>query len=144
MNGDEIAIMISKDFYSGKMFRDASTYQKLRGFIYMHLSTLGFVARLRYRFEQNRALLLIDEAVQNHVTIRQLYNYSTLFLDGRSVYIIRKPETFDSLRLENTENIREEYINGRMHDDTVLSALGPLHADASATTQAALQKVDCA
>jgi len=123
INGEEIAVQLRDDFYPRKMFKDAMTNNKLEGFVFFHKSKLGFIEKIKYRFEKNRVLMLISPEIQDFVTIRQMYNYAALFLEGKSVYIIRKPADFDSHKLEDVERIREEYINSRYHDDTVISKL---------------------
>lgn len=123
INGDEIAIQLRDDFYPRKMFKDAITNNKLEGFVYYHRKKLGLIERLKYRFEKNRVLVHISQEIQEFVTIRQIYNYATLFLEGKYVFVLRQKNTFDSAKLEELEKISEEYINGRYHDDTIIAAL---------------------
>ncbi|HEY5916028.1 MAG TPA: hypothetical protein VIU13_01440 [Chryseolinea sp.] len=123
INGEEIAVMLRDDFYPRKMFKDTITNNKLEGFVYYHRKKLGLIDRIKYRFEKNRVLILINKEVQEFVTIRQMYNYASLFLDGKHVYIIRKRDDFNSDKLEETEKITDEYINNRYNDDTVIAAL---------------------
>jgi hypothetical protein len=105
------------------MFKDAITNNKLEGFVYYHKKSLGFIERLKYRFEKNRVLILINHEIQEFVTIRQIYNYATLFLEGKYVYIIRQKNGFSSEKLEELEKISDEYINSRYNDDTIIAAL---------------------
>jgi hypothetical protein len=123
INGEEIAVMLRDDFYPRKMFKDTITNNKLEGFVYYHRKNLGLLDRIKYRFEKNRVLILINKEIQEFVTIRQMYNYASLFLDGKHVYIIRKRDDFNSDKLEETEKITDEYINNRYNDDTVIAAL---------------------
>ncbi len=123
INGDEIAVMLRDDFYPRKMFKDTITNNKLEGFVYYHRKNLGLIDRLKYRFKKNRVLMLINREIQEFVTIRQMYNYASLFLGGKHVYIIRKRDDFNSDKLEELENISNEYINSRYNDDTVIAAL---------------------
>ena len=123
INGEEIAVMLRDDFYPRKMFKDTITNNKLEGFVRYHRKKLGLIDRIKYRFEENRVLILINKEIQEFVTIRQMYNYASLFLDGKHVYIIRKRDDFNSDKLEETEKITDEYINSRYNDDTVISAL---------------------
>jgi hypothetical protein len=57
------------------------------------------------------------------VTIRQIYNYASLILSGKYVYILRKRDDFNSEKLEELEKISDEYINSRYHDDTIIASL---------------------
>jgi hypothetical protein len=123
INGDEIAVQLREDFYPRKMFKDAITNNKLEGFVYYHRKNLGFIDRLKYRFEKNRVLMLINREIQEFVTIRQMYNYASLFLEGKYVYIIRQREDFNADKLEELEKISDEYINSRYHDDTIIASL---------------------
>jgi hypothetical protein len=123
INGEEIAVMLRDDFYPRKMFKDTITNNKLEGFVYYHRKNLGLLDRIKYRFEKNRVLILVNKEIQEFVTIRQMYNYASLFLDGKHVYIIRKRDDFNSDKLEETEKITDEYINNRYNDDTVIAAL---------------------
>ena len=123
INGEEIAVMLRDDFYPRKMFKDTITNNKLEGFVHYHRKKLGLIDRIKYRFEENRVLILINKEIQEFVTIRQMYNYASLFLDGKHVYIIRKRDDFSSDKLEETEKITDEDINSRYNDDTVISAL---------------------
>ncbi|HMG90380.1 MAG TPA: hypothetical protein VK589_09975 [Chryseolinea sp.] len=123
INGDEIAVQLRDDFYPRKMFKDAITNNKIEGFVYYHRKNLGIIDRLKYRFEKNRVLLLINREIQELVTIRQMYNYASLFLEGKYVYVIRKRDDFNSDKLEELEKISDEYINSRYHDDTIIASL---------------------
>ena len=123
INGDEIAIQLRDDFYPRKMFKDAMTNNKLEGFVYFHRKSLGLFKRLKYRFEKNRVLILINHEIQELVTIRQIYNYVTLFLEGKYVYILRQKNGFNCDKLEELEKISDEYINSRYNDDTIIAAL---------------------
>jgi len=123
INGEEIAVMLRDDFYPRKMFKDTITNNKLEGFVYYHRKNLGLIARLKYRFEKNRVLMLISREIQEFVTIRQMYNYASLFLGGKHVFIIRKRDDFNSDKLEELEHISNEYINTRYNDDTIIAAL---------------------
>lgn len=130
---EEIEIKIHKDFYSTipgtesfEMFRDEGTNKELTDFIGRHRNKLGLLARVNYWFFRNRVLVLVDKDVQERATIGQLYAYGTIHLDGRIVSIIKKPETFDSGRLENIELIDSTSINrrGKIIGDVVISKLG--------------------
>src|SRR5690349_1060154 len=105
INGDEIAVQLREDFYPRKMFKDAITNNKLEGFVYHHRKNLGLIERLKYRFEKNRVLILITREIQELVTIRQIYNYASLILIGKYVFIIRKKDDFNSEKLEELEKI---------------------------------------
>ena len=132
MGGEEIEIKIQTDFYtpipgteSFEMFRDNETNKKLKNFIDRQRSTLGPLEKVNYWFFRNRVLVLVDKEVQNLATIGQLYSYGTLNLDGRIVSIIKKPDTFDSDKLENIESIQATSINrrGKIIGDVVISKL---------------------
>lgn len=123
INGEEIAVQLRDDFYPRKMFKDAITNNKLEGFVYYHRKKLGIIDRLKYRFEKNRVLILVDQEIQEFVTIRQMYNYASLFLEGKYVFVIRKKDDFNSDKLEELEKISDQYINSRYHDDTIIASL---------------------
>lgn len=120
---DEIAVQLRDDFYPRKMFKDAITNNKLEGFVIIHKKALGLIERLKYRFQKNRVLILIHQEIQKFVTIRQIYNYASLFLEGKNVYIIRQKGDFNCDNLEELEKISDQYINSRYHDDTIIAAL---------------------
>ena len=123
IHGEEIAVMLRDDFYPRKMFKDTITNNKLEGFVDKHRKKLGLFDRLKHRLKKNRVLILISREIQEFVTIRQIYNHASLFLRGKQVYIIRKRDDFNSDKLEDLENISNEYINSRYNDDTVIAAL---------------------
>jgi hypothetical protein len=129
---EEIEIKIQKDFYSPipgtesfEMFRDEGTNKILKDFIERHRNSLGSFAKVNYWFFRNRVLVLVDKDVQERATIGQLYAYGTIHLDGRIVSIIKKPDTFNSDRLENIESIRNTSINrqGKIIGDVMISKL---------------------
>lgn len=105
------------------MFRDNETNKKLKDFIERQRSKLGPLEKVNYWFFRNRVLVLADKEVQNLATIGQLYSYGTLNLGGRIVSIIKKPDTFDSDKLENIESIQTTSINrrGKIIGDVVIS-----------------------
>jgi hypothetical protein len=123
INGEEIAVQLRDDFYPRKMFKDGITNNKLEGFVVYRKKSLGIIDRLKYRFVKNRVLILISKDIQELVTIRQIYNYASLILDAKFVYIIRKIDTINSEKLEELEKVSNDYINGRYHDDTIIASL---------------------
>lgn len=123
INGDEIGIQLRDDFYPRKMFKDVMTNNKMEGFVFYHHKKLGLIERLMYRFKKNRVLILISQEIQQFVTIRQIYNYASLFLEGKYVYILRQKNGFNCDKLEELEKISDEYINSRYNDDTIIASL---------------------
>ncbi|WP_276371811.1 hypothetical protein [Chryseolinea sp. H1M3-3] len=130
---EEIEVEVQKNFYSSipgtesfEMFRDEETIMKLSDFISRHRNKLGPLAKVNYWFFRNRVLSLVDKDVQERATIGQLYVYGTLYLDGRIVSIIKKPETFDSGKLESIELIDNTALNrrGKIIGDVIISKLG--------------------
>lgn len=129
---EEIEIKIQANFYtpipgteSFEMFRDKETNKKLKNFIDRQRSNLGLLEKVNYWFFRNRVLVLVDKEVQNLATIGQLYSYGILNFDGRIVSIIKKPDTFNSDKLENIESIQTTSINrsGKIIGDVVISKL---------------------
>lgn len=129
---EEIELFISNNFYSPVtgtesfyMFRDNDTTVKLKDFIERHRKKLGLYRRFRYWFLRNRVFVIIDKDVQGLVTIGQIYAYLELHLEGRVISIIKKPETFDSLRLQDVMKLRHMSINrqGNILGDVIISKL---------------------
>lgn len=129
---DEIEINIRADFYSAipgtesfEMFRDDGTSKQIRDFINGHRNKKGLLERIRYWFFRNSVLVLVDKEAQNLATIGQLHSYATIYMDGRIVSIIKKPDSFDSNKLEDIESINKTSINkrGQTNADVVISKL---------------------
>lgn len=129
---EEIEVLISDNFYlpitgtdSFYMFRDNDTIDKLKDFIERHRIILGLYRRFRYWFLRNRVFVIIDKDVQDLVTIGQIYAYLELYLDGRVISIIKKPEAFDSLQLQDIMKLRHMSINrqGKILGDVIISKL---------------------
>lgn len=123
IDGDEIALQVTPEFYSTKMLKDSVTTSKLKAYVQWNKNALSLLEKIKYPFELNRVFMLVNNDVQEKVTIRQIHDFATLYLDGKSVYIIPKPEGFDSTELEHVERIRTEYVNGRHHGDTAIAKL---------------------
>ncbi|HTE30219.1 MAG TPA: hypothetical protein VK666_07585 [Chryseolinea sp.] len=123
IDGEEIAFQVPSDFYTTKMFRDSLTSARIRGYINYHKSDLNIFQLVRYYFKLNTVHVLVNHDIQELVTVRQIHDYASRFMDGKAIYIIPKPITFDSGILENIRSIRTEYINGRHHADTAVAKL---------------------
>ncbi len=122
IHGDEIAFQVNPDFYKNKMFRDSLTSTRIRGYVQFNKGDLTFFERIVYLFRHNRVYILVNKEVQEFVTMRQIHDYATKFMDGRAVFVIPKPDSFDSTVLEDARKIRTEYIHSR-HGDTAVSHL---------------------
>ncbi len=131
INREEIQIKVRSDFYSRiketesyHMFFDTATNKKIKDFITRHRKNLGFYKALRYFFLRNRALIVIDNDVQELMTIRVVHAYATLSLDARVVYVMKQPSNFNDDNLDALESIKETYLNNGKHDnDTPISRL---------------------
>jgi hypothetical protein len=123
IDGEEIAFQVSPSFYENKMFKDSMTSTRIKGYVHYHKTGLGFFEKLGYRINGNKVYMLVNPNVQEHTTLSQIHDYAAKILDGRSIFIIPKPLTFDSTVLENVAKIRTEYIKGRRHGDTSIAQI---------------------
>src|SRR5688500_2504516 len=103
VGNDQIEIKVHSNFYSPipgtesfYMFQDNKTINRLKELIKRQKNNLRLFTKLKYQLLRNRVLTLVDTEVQDMVTVEQIYSYATLFLDGRVIFVIKKPSTFDS------------------------------------------------
>ncbi|MEO7695081.1 MAG: hypothetical protein ABIS36_14080 [Chryseolinea sp.] len=129
IDDEEIAFQLSPTFYENKMFKDSMTSTRIKGYVHYHKTGLNFFEKLGYALNGNKVYMLVNPNVQELTTIGQIHDYATKILDGRSIFIIPKPVTFDSSVLENIAKLRTEYIKGSHHGDTsmaqITSAVAP-------------------
>ena len=123
IDDEEIAFQVSPTFYDNKMFKDSMTSTRIKGYVHYHKTGLGFFEKLRYPMTGNKVYMLVNANVQERTTIRQIHDYAAKIFDGRSIFIIPKPVTFDSTVLENVAKIRTEYIKGSRHGDTSMTQI---------------------
>lgn len=126
IDGDETAFQTTTDFYNTKMSKASLIASRLKNFVLWNKDGLSLLDKIKYPFEMNRVFILVNRDVQEKVTIRQIHDFATQYLDGKTIYIIPKPDNFDSSELEHIERIRTEYINGRQHGDTAIAKLKAL------------------
>lgn len=123
IDGEELAFLVNPGFYSHRMLVLTGISSRIRGFVLYHQSDMNILQKIRQRFVKNKVFVLVNQDVQQYVTLQHIHEFAKRFLDGGGMYIIPKPNTFDSTNLENIEAIRSEYIKGNSNRDTVMSQL---------------------
>jgi len=123
INGDEIAFQIAGDFYSNIMLKNAPVGERIKGYVSYNKIDRNFFETLTYPFTLNKAYILVSQDLQDVLTVRMIHDFAAKFMEAKVVYIIPKPSSFDSTKLEDVENIRTEYINSRHHGDTAIAKL---------------------
>lgn len=123
IDDEEIAFQVGPNFYENKIFKDSITSTRIKGYVSYHKTGLNFFERLSYGLNRNKVYMLVNPDVQEQTTIRQIHDYAAKVLNGRSIFIIPKPVTFDSTVLENVAKIRTEYIKGARLGDTSMAKI---------------------
>jgi len=123
IDGDETAFQVTPGFYAHRMMVLTGISSRIRGYVLYHQSDMNFLERLIHRITKNKVFILVNQDVQQSVTLRQVHEFAARFLGGGSMYIIPKPTTFDSTELESIESIRMEYIKENQNRDTAISQL---------------------
>jgi hypothetical protein len=126
IDGEEEVFLVSPGFYSKGMLAKSGMSSRILGYVLYHQSDLNIFQRIKQRIARNRVYVLVNQDVQQYVTLRQIHEFAARFMDGGSMYIIPKPTNFDSTELERIESIRTEYIKGRQNRDTVMSQLSAM------------------
>jgi len=113
INGYEKHFHLPNDFYtkiekekSIKMFDDLLINESIKQFVKVEFNKLTFLNRAKNKFLGNEVFSLIDNSIENIVTVEQMYAYSTITFFGRIVYIIIKPKDFNSKDLNDIELIK--------------------------------------
>jgi hypothetical protein len=126
INSDEVAFQIAPDFYSNIVLKNAPVGERIRGFINYNKPDRNFFETLIYPFTLNKVYILVSQDLQDVLTVRMIHDFAAKFMEAKVVYIIPKPSSFDSAKLEDVLNIRTEYINSRNHGDTAIAKLRPV------------------
>ena len=132
IDGEELAFQVNAGFYSHRMLVMSGISSRIKGFVKYHQSDMNFFQRTAHRIARNKVFILVNQDVQQYVTLKQIHEFAARFLDGGNMFIIPKPSTFDSTNLENIDKIRSEYIRGSQNRDTVLSQLHEIAKPAAA------------
>ncbi|HLP65088.1 hypothetical protein [Flavobacterium sp.] len=118
INGYEKHFHLPNDFYtkdekgkSIKMFDDLLINESIKQFIKVEVNKLNFLNRSKNKFLGNEVFSLIDNSIENIVTVEQMYAYSTISFFGRIVYIIIKPKDFNCKELNDIELIKNFSAN---------------------------------
>ncbi|WP_264550183.1 hypothetical protein [Flavobacterium sp. N2820] len=118
INGTEKHFQLPNDFYSNnkkeetiKMFIDEEINSRIKHFVKVETDKLNFINRVKNKLWGNEVLSLIDNSIENIISVEQMYAYSTISFIGRNVYIIMKPNGFDSKNLNDVELIKELSVN---------------------------------
>jgi hypothetical protein len=127
IGSDSIDIRISADFYKKakdkaayQMFLDRNTNKKIRDFIFLHRNKLSFLKKLQYIFFRNVVVIIVDEYVQQLLTIELTQAYGTLAFDARDVFILRGSERAKHSDLRALEELKQMRINNGSNDEKVL------------------------
>ena len=123
IDGEELAFQVTQGFYSHRMNVLTGISSRIRGYVKYHQSDMNFFEKIRHWIGKNKVFVLVNQDVQQLVTLKQIHEFAARFMDGGSMYIIPKPTSFDSTNLESVQEIRSEYIKGNQNRDTVLSQL---------------------
>ena len=123
IDGEENAFQVTPGFYAHRMAVMTGISTRIRGYVLYHQSDMNFLERIIHRIAKNKVFILVNQDVQQSVTLRQVHEFAARFLNGGNMYIIPKPTTFDSTDLENIETIRTEYIKENQNRDTTISKL---------------------
>lgn len=123
IDGEEISFQVNNTFYAHRMMVHAGISSRIRGFVLYHQSDMNLFERVRHRIVKNKVYILVNQEVQQVVTLRQIHEFATRFLEGGTMFIIPKPSTFDSTELEHIEKIGTEYIRENQNRDTVIAQL---------------------
>ncbi|HTF19941.1 MAG TPA: hypothetical protein VK658_17835 [Chryseolinea sp.] len=123
IDGDELAFQVTAGYYANRMLVVSGISSRIRGYVRYHESDMNVFQRIKHRITKNKVFILVNQEVQQYVTLRQIHEFAARFLGGGSMYIIPKPTTFDSTELESIDTIRTEYIKGSQNRDTVMSQL---------------------
>lgn len=132
---EEIEIIVPLNFYSlvprtesYYMFGDDETNVRLKDLVDRHRNRLGLFGKIRYWFFRNSVFSLVDKEAQDLATVEQIYAYATLILDARVIWIIKKPETFNSTNLKDIDKIKHTYINrGQIKAGGLISKINMKH-----------------
>ncbi|MEJ7645144.1 MAG: hypothetical protein WKF87_11155 [Chryseolinea sp.] len=123
INGDEIAFQLSSDFYSNTILKNSLVGERIKGYVDYNKPDLTFFEIIAYPFTLNKVYILVNQEVQDILTVRTIHDFAVKFMEAKVVYIIPKPSSFDSTVLEDVHNIRTEYINSRNHGNTAIAKL---------------------
>lgn len=123
IDGEELAFQVNAGFYSHRMLVLTGVSSRIRGFVKYHQSDMNMLQRIKQSIVRNKVYVLVNQDVQQYVTLQHIHEFASRFLDGGSMYIIPKPASFDSTNLENIQAIRADYIKGNQNRDTVMSQL---------------------
>jgi hypothetical protein len=132
IDGEELAFQVTPGYYAHRMNVLTGISSRIRGFVKYHQSDLNFFQKIKQHIGKNKVFVLVNQEVQQQVTLKQIHEFAARFMDGGTMFIIPKPTTFDSADLESIESISSEYIRGNQNRDTVLSQL---HSMAKPGTQ---------
>ena len=123
IDGEELAFQVTNGFYDNKMSKDFMVGTRIKGYVYYHKTGLSLLEKLQNSISGNKVYALVDQDVQERVTMRNIHDFASRFLDARPVFIIPKPSSFDSTQLENMTKIRTEYIDARQHGDAAMASV---------------------
>ena len=118
INCTEKHFQLPYDFYfkneyekSIRMFNDEAINSKIKQFVKSETEKLKFLNRFKNLFFGNEVISLIDNSIENIISVEQMHAYSTIFFTGRNVYIIIKPKDFNSEELNDVEFIKKFSVN---------------------------------
>jgi len=126
IDGDELVFQVNSGFYAHRMLVVNGLSSRILGYVRYHQSDFNWLQRIKHQFVKNKVFILVNQDVQQYITLRQVHEFAERFLKGGSMYIIPKPAAFDSSALESMDTIRKEHIKGRENRDAIMSQLNSI------------------
>jgi len=129
INGEATVIKVKSNFYASsektrafQMFTDKETNSKIKKIVNAHRNKLKFIDKLKYILLRNTAFLVIHKDVQQLLTPNLIQAYSTLALDAREVFILRRADDFSVMT--SIEEMKQASLKIQSRDaDTPISKL---------------------
>ncbi len=122
IDDEEIAFQVTDGFYANKMLAKSGLSSRIQGYVTYHQSDMNVFQRIAHKFSRNSIYVLVNQDVQQHVTLRQIHEFAARRMFGGTMYIIPKPLNFDSTRLESIAALQQSNIKDK-NRDTVLAQL---------------------
>jgi hypothetical protein len=123
IDGEELVFQVNSGFYAHRMLVATGVGSRILGYVRYHQSDFNWFQRIKHTFVKNKVFILVNQDVQQYITLRQVHEFAARFLKGGTMYIIPKPASFDSSELESIGRIRKEHIKGSENRDAMMSQL---------------------
>jgi hypothetical protein len=123
VNGDELDFNANENFYRNHFLSRSAISRAILWHLRTNERSMNVLERIKQRIGRNDVYILVSEELQQLITLDKINRFGIHMMNGRAVYIIPKPSTFNSSQLETIASLLVPTHAGNSNHETHFSQL---------------------